>query len=87
MNDEKKLNDKELENVSGGAAGAEGFEAAWAAYAAEHCGRCYHQNKAHHVEAYTGEMTDLMCEGGKISAAEDWAAGMPIRCPAFLEPC
>ena len=32
-------------------------------------------------------MTDLMCEGGKISAAEDWGAGQPIRCPAFLEPC
>lgn len=86
MNEEKKLNEKELENVSGGAAGAEGFEAAWAAYTAEHCGRCYHRGRDH-KEYYTGEVVDLLCEGGKASASEDWAAGMPIRCPGFREPC
>ena len=74
MNEDKLINEQELDKVAGGI-GGDGFEEAWAAYASSHCDRCGR-----------GKSTEV-CESTKISAAADWAAGQPIRCRGFIDPC
>ncbi len=76
MNEEKKINEQELEQVSGGTGDDNGFEAAWAEYTATHCGR-----------ECTAFSKDIMCNYGRAKAAEMYAAGKPVECPAWIGPC
>lgn len=77
MNEEKILSEQELDQVSGGTGGSDnGFEAAWAEYAAKHCGG----------NCATNEIISI-CPAEKAKAAEDWAAGRPIKCAGYMSVC
>ena len=75
MSEQKKLNETELEKVTGGTADG-GFEQAWAEYASTHCSNC-------------GVLGDrgMVCQDEKQLSAAAWAAGQPIRCRAYISPC
>lgn len=86
MNKEKTVSEQELDKVAGGTGGNDnGFEAAWAEYTRTHCDRCA-QDRGHKEYEHSGP-TNMVCDGGKLSAAAEWPATGSVRCPAFIDPC
>ena len=73
MNEQKDLNEQELEKVTGGT-GDNGFESAWAAYVSANCGDCIFQVTER----------DTFCESEKLHASQAYAAGQPIACKARM---
>lgn len=78
MNEERTINEQDLDKVTGGTGGGDnGFEAAWAEYAKTHCG----------YNCGVMGIREMMCEYGKMRAAEEWTPGGPVKCPAFFGVC
>lgn len=75
MSEKKKIDERELENVNGGAdAAADSFDAVWEAFAVTHCHKCAVPYK----DTCAAEIRRVRAQ---------WEAGKPLKCMAFIDKC
>ena len=79
MSEEKTINEKELEKVSGGNCydyDNNDFNEKWTAYTTTHCSQCDQEN------GYTVNGR-VKCDPGHEQAKAAYAAGQEVKCPNY----
>ena len=79
MNENKAINEQDLEKVSGGGCFDQennDFNEKWTAFVTTHCGVCDQQG------GYSGSGT-AKCDPGRELAKAAWAAGQEVKCPNY----
>ena len=75
MNEEKKINEQELDQVSGGTGGGEdAFDAVWEKFARTYCDDCAIPDR-------------MICDAENRRVRSQWEAGEPLKCMGYMSKC
>lgn len=87
MNEDKKVNEKELEEVSGGLSDTAAFEIQWAEYQHKTCGQCVHgpNGGISWVTGKSAEWTGKECFQDKLTARAMWQLNKTVKCERFQQ--
>lgn len=80
--DEKKVNEQELEKVSGGVAD-DAFTDAWQGYTTTHCYTCNHSALAFMPSGVSPNYDPAFCAAAAGSARAEFAVTGEARCPQY----